>query len=408
MMRSLNIERTGLMVWLTCVTFFLYEYFLRTVVGTFQAPIASFLNLDVLRFSLVSSTAYSVIYGLSQIPIGYSIDKYGLRTNLFTGTLVCALGCLCFALSNAFETAVASRILMGFGSSFGYLCLLVAIYDWLPRAHSGFLIGFSQCIGTLGPIMAAGPMVTFSKYHSASWRELFVVMAVIGVLIALFSHFTVKSNCTTSQSKPVTDWSNARNAFRRIIKRKDIWLVGLFCGCNYFTLEYLAQNNGTTFFKLKGFSEGSAAYLISLAWVSFAICCPLVGWISDRLQNRRKVVISICVLAFTCAGLYIYSMNTIVVSVAFVILGGCCGAQSLGFAMIAERSKPEERAVAMGAVNAMIGMVLSIGAPLIAWILQSVSQGGTITLMHYQEAFMVLLALPIIGIVLLLALPASR
>ncbi|MFO8702451.1 hypothetical protein SC603_10180 [Legionella pneumophila serogroup 2] len=66
-----KISLKGLSVWSICAIFFMYEFLLRTVVGTFQTQLMSDLNLTPMTFSLLSSTGYLVIYGVMQIPVSY-------------------------------------------------------------------------------------------------------------------------------------------------------------------------------------------------------------------------------------------------------------------------------------------------------------------------------------------------
>ncbi|MAZ44037.1 MAG: MFS transporter [Legionellales bacterium] len=392
-----RINNIGFFVWLVCVTFFLYEYFLRTVVGTFQIPIANILQLDVLKFALISSTAYSLIFGFTQIPIGVFLDKYGLKPVLLLGILTCALGSVCFAISNSFESAVASRVLMGFGSAFGYLCVLNAIYEWLPRSHTGFYIGISQGIGTLGPILAAGPMASASIMYAASWREVFLLLALLGVAIALMANSLLNQKKLQQKPKISTPDKVSRQPIKSILKsaltRRNAWMIGLFCGCNYFTIEYMAQNNGMNFLMLKGFSESTAAYIISLGWIGFAIGCPIIGWLSDTLGSRKNVLLAASLLCLSSAIIFIYSNTLLLVAISFIAIGFCCGAQTLGYAAAAESVSEKERAVALGVVNASVAMVMAATAPLIGWVLRHYEKLGPLRLQDYQHAFWVIIGL---------------
>ena len=60
----------GIVIWLTCAAFFMYEFLLRTILGTFEHQIISDLDLSILTFSILSSTAYQLTYGIMQIPVG--------------------------------------------------------------------------------------------------------------------------------------------------------------------------------------------------------------------------------------------------------------------------------------------------------------------------------------------------
>ncbi|MDC0348985.1 hypothetical protein OAN21_01060 [Alphaproteobacteria bacterium] len=72
----------GVSVWLICAIFYLYEFLLRTVIGTFQHPIVHDLDLTSFQFSILSSTMYLFIYAAMQIPVGLLVDRLGLK-NLF-------------------------------------------------------------------------------------------------------------------------------------------------------------------------------------------------------------------------------------------------------------------------------------------------------------------------------------
>lgn len=388
----------GLLVWIVCVTFFFYEYFLRTVVGTFQYSIGEMLQLDVLKFALVSSTAYSIVFGLTQIPIGVLIDKYGLRSMLIFGILTCALGSVFFGLSNNFTSAVASRVLMGFGSAFGYLCVLAAIYEWLPRRNAGLFIGLSQGLGTFGPILAAGPMMTLSQTQAASWREIFFILGVVGIFIALFAAWSLTPSRSPKPYKDTSkqlmgDWRDVLKSLKAVIQHRHAWMIGLFCGCNYFTIEYMAQNNGHAFLMLKGFSDTAASYVISLGWIGFGLGCPLIGWISDRSGTRHTALIIATIVCMAFTSIFIYSNILWCVGLSFLGIGFCCGAQTLGYAVAAENAAPKQRAVAMGVVNATVALVMAVASPLIGWILRKQQQVGPLKVEDYQQAFWIILGL---------------
>ncbi len=76
-------------IWLTCAVFFMYEFLLRTILGTFEHQIISDLDLSILTFSILSSTAYQLTYGIMQIPVGIITDKLGLKKSNLSNTSMC-------------------------------------------------------------------------------------------------------------------------------------------------------------------------------------------------------------------------------------------------------------------------------------------------------------------------------
>jgi MFS family permease len=135
-----RISLIGITIWLICAVFFMYEFLLRTILGTFEHPIMYDLNLNLVTFSILSSTAYQLIYGVMQVPVGIIAYRFGLKKSLFFAVVICAVAVIGFGSAHIFDTAFLFRLLMGLGSSFGFLCLLIAVYEWMPRKNIAFFI----------------------------------------------------------------------------------------------------------------------------------------------------------------------------------------------------------------------------------------------------------------------------
>ena len=71
--------------------------------------------------------------------------------------------------------------------------MLIAVYDWLPHKNIGLFIGLSQFIGVLGPMMAAGPLDSLSQAGGISWRYVFIILAIVGVVLAGITLLIVKN-----------------------------------------------------------------------------------------------------------------------------------------------------------------------------------------------------------------------
>ena len=204
----------GTIIWLVCALFFMYEFLLRTILGTFEHPIIQDLNLNLVTFAILSSTAYQLAYGVMQIPVGIITDRLGLKKALFVAVFFCALAVTGFGMSFGFDSAFVFRVLMGLGSSFGFICLLVAVYDWMPRKHIALFIGLSQFIGTMGPMLAAGPLNSLSSHSDLPWRYIFYALGAIGIVIAIIVLLIVRNN---------TDYTGSF----RILKRQERLQVNL-------------------------------------------------------------------------------------------------------------------------------------------------------------------------------------
>ncbi|APC97090.1 MFS transporter [Francisella frigiditurris] len=397
-----KISLTALIIWITCAVFFMYEFLLRTILGTFEHQIISDLDLTLVTFSILSSTAYQFIYGIMQVPVGFITDKLGLKKTLTMAVGICALGVGMFALSNSFSAALVYRVLMGFGSAFGFLCLLVAVYDWLPHKYIGLFIGLSQFIGVLGPMVAAGPLDSLSNTSGIDWREVFIILAGVGVILAIITVLIVKNNKQSDDKfviidKPISILDNIKS----LISTRQVWFIAFFSASVYFSIEFLSENAAKPFLMLHSFDPKVASYMITLAWLGYGIGCPSLGFISDTIKRRKPIMIFSAILAFFALAVIIFiPINIYILSIAFICLGIGASGQSIGFAIIAEQCQKYYLAAGLGVNNFLIMLSVSIGSPFISYVLSNLSDGKKITISEYEIALCIPLLFIVVGIIL--------
>ena len=324
-----------------------------------------------------------------QIPVGMIADRFGLKKTLLVAVTICAIGAFGFSMCHNFALAMIFRIFMGLGAAFGFVCLLVSIYDWMPRRNVASFIGISQLIGTLGPMLSAGPMNMLAQNAFLSWRTIFMGISGIGAIIALLVLLFVDKN-RQNQGKFIilsTPSSITANLLR-VIKHTQTWYIAIFTAGLYFSLEYLTENDGVAFLVTKGFSQSFAAYMITVAWLGGALCSPCLGFISDKIQRRKPImVVSVLLALFALTSIIYFPLGETLTAICFFMLGmGICG-HGIGFATIAEQCRDDSLAVALGFNNAMLMIFFSGLAPIIGSILSYITQGAEATLANYQLAF---------------------
>lgn len=400
-----KITLRGLSVWFVCAIFFMYEFLLRTVLGTFQLPIMADLQLSPVRFAILSSTAYQLAYGLMQIPVGLITDRFGLKKTLLSAVIFCAIANIGFTLTHQFGTAAIFRVLMGLGSSFGFVCLLIAVYDWLPRKNAALFIGLSQFIGTLGPMLAAGPLNLLAEAKIVNWREVFLGLGIVGAIIAVLVLLIVDNNREATGKFIVLSRPDKKilDHLKRLIRERQIWYIAIFSASIYFCIEYLSENEGVQFLKLKGFSPSFSSFMITLSWLGYAIGCPLLGFISDYTQKRKPVMFMAIILLIVALLSIVYlPLPTVIMAMAFIALGVGASGQSVGFAIMAEHCRDEYLAVGLGFNNAMIMLFAAINAPLIGFILSHLmATQGALSLIDFKQAFLVIFVLLAVGFFLI-------
>ena len=72
------ISALGLLIWGLAAFFFLYEFFLRTFIGSVAHQVIHDLRLNAETFAILGS-AYYIAYGVMQVPVGILVDKFGVK-----------------------------------------------------------------------------------------------------------------------------------------------------------------------------------------------------------------------------------------------------------------------------------------------------------------------------------------
>jgi len=79
-----------------------------------QVKEPNFFNTDMPTFFLLIIFSYNAM----QIPVGWLLDRYGVRFCLAGAVLLTTLGVFLFSDAYSFYSAFSARVLMGLGSSF--------------------------------------------------------------------------------------------------------------------------------------------------------------------------------------------------------------------------------------------------------------------------------------------------
>ncbi len=373
-----KIRLLGLFIWLVVAFFFLYEFFLRTFVGSIAHQLIDDLQLNISQFTLIG-TAYYFSYGLMQVPVGILTDKFGVKKMVIFATLICALATLFFAHSQSFSEALLGRVIMGFGSSFGFVCLLVIVSNWFPKKLFGFFAGASQLIGTMGPVFAGGPLISWLTTSHIDWRVALSYIGLVGILLAVLTLLFVKNKPRGGQDTLLFLAKNERiwTRLKRLIKNKQAWIIAVYSAAVYIPIAVMAAVWGTDYLQALGLSQKNAAYMISIAWIAFAIGCPGFGFLSDLTKRRKPYLIlsSLLGIISTALILYVRFQSNAVYCVLFFLLGLAATGQNVGFAAIAEHTRPDTKASAMGLNNGLIILSAAI-LPLIIGCLIANSSGS--------------------------------
>lgn len=375
-------------IWLIGAMFFFYEFLLRVLPNSLHQDIVNSFHATAFSFSLFGGAFY-LCYSLLQVPVGFIFDKFGIKKSLFFAAITCSLGALLFSITSSLGVAVFARCLMGVGAAFGFLGLLIISTQWFPMRYMGILSGSTQILGTMGPILAGGPLLFFVSYLN-SWRLVIFIAAVIGVILAVLIILIVKespkSNQKLSKNEITSDIKD--NLLNR--KLVTIYIYAFFIYC---TIPTLGAIWGVTLLESKGLNVTKASYAIAFLWLGLGIGSPAFGLMYDKLRYKVNILAVVSVLGLICVSLLLVLHLSETLSMVLLFLIGCAAAgQTLSFTVIANYRAEKPKSIFFG-INNTVVMLSGFVVPIIV---------GTFVHSFNLDISMALIILPIAFLISLL------
>jgi MFS family permease len=184
----------------------------RQILGILATPLKAEFQLTDRQFGLMSGLAFALLYTTMALPIAWLADRFS-RVWIMTVALTFWSGftALCGTAGN-FTQLFLCRMGVGVGEAGGVAPSYSLIADYFPkrqRARALAAYSFGIPIGT-----ATGTLVGGLLAVNYGWRTSFVVVGVIGVLVAPLFRMTVRDPRRGGSDEPRPDSTTAEPAAR--------------------------------------------------------------------------------------------------------------------------------------------------------------------------------------------------
>ncbi|MFZ4288751.1 MFS transporter [Variovorax sp. HJSM1_2] len=230
------------------------------------------------------NSAFFWSYGLMQLPMGWLVDRYGVK---WPYTICFLLWCLATALTGlvtALAGLIAMRLIVGAAEAI----VIPASYRWIGsnmgENHKGLAAGILSMGGKFGP--AIGAPVAAWLIVSYSWKWMFVLTGVLG-LIWLLPWLMMVRNDLPSKTELVSNKAKASSVtLGGLLKAPVIWgaMINNFCYgyfvfyCMTWMPAYLVEQRGLSL-------KNSGLYTF-FSFAGIAIVATFAGWLADRIIER--------------------------------------------------------------------------------------------------------------------------
>ena len=371
--------------WLITAVYYFYQYTLRSAPAVMLPQLSTAFGLSAAG---VASMAGLFYYGYAPFSLvaGLAMDRFGPRRVVPLGAAVVGVGALMFASGN---TAVANigRFLQGAGGVFALVGAFYIVSTSFSPSRAATLIGVTQMFGmaggsagqfVVGPVMASG----------VAWNTFWTFMGIAGVGIAVALVFLLPSR---DPAEVRTAGGGALGSFRTVFSNPQSWLCGAVAGLLMIPTSIFDMVWGVRYLQeAHGIPYASAVLRSATVPFGWIIGCPLLGAISDRLGRRKPVVAGGALMLLGCLVWILYGpTNVLPPYVLGLATGIASGAAMLPYPIVKEANPPAVSGTATGVVNFLNFTFSALLGPVFAARLMAASGGASsMTLEHYQSAFL--------------------
>jgi ACS family D-galactonate transporter-like MFS transporter len=253
-------------------------------------------------------SAFFWTYTLLQIPVGFVVDRFGLKWAYAIAFLTWSIASAAVGFASSFGQVLAFRLLLGVGESVAQPASLAYIRQNFSEDQQGLPSAVYLTGMMIGP--AAGAFLGAALLETLSWRELFIYTGLGGLVWLIPWLWLAPSG--SGRAKPSTtanERSGKRIEWLSLLRNPIFW--GITFGAFFYSYfwyfcltwlpSYLMMTHGLSFLKMGAYT---AIPLLGMAIVSM-----IAGRAADKIISRGR--------------------NPLVVRRSFVVTGFAAGSSLL-------------------------------------------------------------------------------
>jgi MFS family permease len=385
--------------------FLFYKYILQVFPSIITDELMRQFHLTGAGLGGLAATFYYT-YMITQLFVGFLLDKYSTRWLTSIAIFVCGLGVILFSQSQIIFMASISRALMGAGVAFATVSYMKLAAVWFPPKQYAFVSGLLATAAMAGAVFGQAPLAWLIDNYG--WRHCLALVGLVGLSLSFLFFMVVRDGPDSLQQKTA---SPSFKGMARVFKSKQNWLLTLYGGLAFSPVAVFGGLWGNPFLEQAyHLSKTEAASMVSLVFIGLGLGSPLLGFLSDRLNNRRDVMFASTLVS--CAAitlvLYCHPLSTGCLSVLLFLFGFGLGAFMLVFAMGKEMNQLALTATVIAMLNTSDALLDALTEPFIGKLLDMGWDGTIVNGIHqfslhsYHVALSVLPLYLVVGAILLL------
>ena len=376
--RGRSFSGLGVVSYIIASLFLLYEMAVQVSPSVMVPQLMSELHINSATLGFMAST-YFWSYTIMQMPVGLLYDRFSAKTLLMIAILLVSSGILFFATTHWVSTLALGRFLMGLGSAFAFVGVLMTAARWFSRTHFAFLVGVAQLLAAVGAASGEGPLSLL--VNAEGWRHAALILSVVGFMLFLAVAVFMRRHPDEGVDKKDLSWSKVWASFRHVLRVKQMWWIALYAFFSWGPITIFTSMWGVPYLMERfAITNTEASWVCAMTWGFLAITSPLIGGLSNRISALLLMQWTALVgFAGAAAMLYWPGLSLWGAYVAAAAIGVGAAGQILSFEVVRQQRLQDDLGFSIGFTN--MGVVAS-GAtlqPLSAWLLHTRAGDHTAT-----------------------------
>jgi len=224
-------------------------------------------------------SAFTLSYGISQIPAGWLADRIGPRILITIGISGVALSGLLVGLSPTYVIMILFIVLLGLTGGGYHPTAAPLVSASVEPQNRGRVLGLHQIGGNASHFLA--PLIAVAIAAILGWRGSFIVVSIPTIILGIIFYILLSRRHTKKADQGITssaiETPHAPGYLRRLVAFFILTIVGH--ALIYSTILFIPLFIVDYF----GASEEAAAALLALAYSAGLWAGPLGGYLSDRI-----------------------------------------------------------------------------------------------------------------------------
>ncbi|RJE88545.1 Bcr/CflA family efflux MFS transporter [Paenibacillus sp. 1011MAR3C5] len=313
----------------------------------------------------LSLTACLLGIALGQLIVGPISDVTGRRKPLLIGIAVYAVVSLLCVISPNIWTFIALRFVQGLAGAAGIVIARASVRDLYSGVELTKFFALLMLINGAAPILA--PMIGAEILNFTSWRGVFAVLSVSGLLMMAAIYFGLKETLPMERRQS-GGLGNTLRIFRKLTG--DRVFMGYAMTQGFMMAAMFAYISGSSFVlqEIYNVTPRTYSYIFGLNGIGIIIASQIAGRLAGKVEARKLLISGLAMAG--CGSVLLLATAFLKLDLPMIVAGFFLVVSSLGITSATTTSLAlQDQGQTAGSASALLGMLSFIfgglAAPLV-------------------------------------------